>query len=304
MISVIVPIYGVEAYLDKCVQSVASQTYTDLEIILVDDGSPDGCPAMCDAWAKKDRRITVVHKPNGGLSDARNSGLNVAKGDYISFVDSDDWIAPTMLESMLSALVQADADICSCGIINAYEDGSTQSWNLPSLNGNPEIFLRALYSNTAVPVAIWNKLYKRELWTELRFPNGKICEDAFTTYKLIDSSKKLVQIPDELYYYRIRSGSIMTSSFRLARMDEEEAWRCNYEFIAERYPTLKKAAFDFYLQKVNITIHAIGAGQRSEFQKEYDYLKRILKISLFYVLFHSNLPWKYRIKFILDFVQL
>ena len=104
MISVIVPIYGVEAYLDKCVQSVASQTYTDLEIILVDDGSPDGCPAMCDAWAKKDRRITVVHKPNGGLSDARNSGLNVAKGDYISFVDSDDWIAPTMLESMLSAL--------------------------------------------------------------------------------------------------------------------------------------------------------------------------------------------------------
>ena len=304
MISVIVPIYSVEDYLDKCVQSIVAQTYTDLEIILVDDGSPDGCPAMCDAWAEKDRRITVVHKPNGGLSDARNSGLNIAHGDYISFVDSDDWIAPTMLETMLSALVQADADICSCGIINAYEDGSTQSWNLPSLNGNPESFLSALYSDTAVPVATWNKLYKRELWTELRFPKGKICEDAFTTYKLIDSSKKLVQIPDELYYYRIRSGSIMTSSFRLARMDEEEAWRCNYEFIAERYPALKKAAFDFYLQKVNITIHAIGEDQRSEFQKEFDYLKRVLKANLSYVLFHSRLSFKYRIKFIGDFIRL
>lgn len=304
MISVIVPVYGVEDYLDQCVKSIVAQSYTDLEIILVDDGSPDGCPAMCDAWAKKDRRIIVIHKPNGGLSDARNAGLNVANGDYISFIDSDDWIVPTMLETMLSTLLQADADICSCGIINAYEDGSTQSWNLPFLNGDSESFLRALYSDTSVPVATWNKLYKSELWTELRFPKGKICEDAFTTYKLIDSSKKLVQIPDKLYYYRIHSGSIMTSSFRLARMDEEEAWRCNYEFIAKRYPTLKENAYDFYLQKVNITIHAIGIDQRSEFQEQFDYLKRVLKTNLSYVLFHSRLSFKHRIKFILDFIQL
>lgn len=304
MISVIVPVYKVADYLDKCVHSLVTQTYLDLEIILVDDGSPDDCPRICDAWAEKDRRIRVVHKTNGGLSDARNAGLDIAGGDYISFVDSDDWIAPTMLETMLNVLLQADADICSCGIMNVYEDGSTQSWHQPPLKGNSETFLRALYADTSVPVAVWNKLYRKELWDKLRFPVGKICEDAFTTYKLIDQARKLIQIPDELYFYRIRSGSIMTSSFRPARMDEEEAWRCNYEFVMKQYPTLKKAAFDFYLQKVNVTIHAIDRTQKAAFQTEYDYMEKILKSNLPYVMFHSDLPLKYRLKFITDVICL
>ena len=122
LISVIIPIYNVEAYLDECVQSILSQTHKQLEIILVDDGSPDGCPAMCDAWAEKDSRIRVIHKENGGLSDARNVGIDAATGDYIAFVDSDDWIVPEMYEKMLAALKKENADICACNILSCFPD--------------------------------------------------------------------------------------------------------------------------------------------------------------------------------------
>ena len=122
-ISVIVPVYKVEPYLDRCVQSVVNQTYPNLEIILVDDGSPDQCPVMCDTWAKKDPRIRVIHKKNGGLSDARNAGMAAASGEYISFVDSDDWIAPEMLERLVKALERDDSDIAACAVEMVWEDG-------------------------------------------------------------------------------------------------------------------------------------------------------------------------------------
>ena len=124
LISVIVPIYKVEEYLDRCVESLINQTYKNLEIILVDDGSPDNCPQMCEAWAQKDSRIKVVHKENGGLSDARNAGFEVATGDIISFIDSDDWIEPEMFETMLSQMEKDDSDIVSCGVNWVEENGS------------------------------------------------------------------------------------------------------------------------------------------------------------------------------------
>lgn len=303
-ISVIVPIYMVEEFLDECVQSIVSQSYTNLEIILVDDGSPDKCPEMCDAWAKRDSRIKVIHKVNGGLSDARNVGIDVATGEYIAFVDSDDWIRPDMYEKMLNAIKLENADICACNIKSCYDDHE-ECWGCNDYTvGNAEQILSMLYSDTSYPVSAWNKLYRRSCWDKLRFPVGKICEDAFTTYLLVHNAKKIVQLPTAFYCYRIRPQSIMTSAFTAKRMDEEEAWRLNYEFVSEYYPRQRKKAFDFYLQKVNILIHAMPEEQKERYGKEYDYLQEIMKKNLIYVLLKSNLNWKYRIKFLIDFIKL
>ena len=173
LISVIIPIYKVEEFLDKCISSVVNQTYYNLEIILVDDGSPDNCPQMCDVWASRDNRINVIHKPNGGLSDARNAGIQIAKGDFIAFVDSDDWIAPNMYQMMVDAIEKENADICACGIVVSYPE-SEKVLNIPEVVGDSKMILELIYNDTQYPVAAWNKLYRRECWENFRFPNGKI----------------------------------------------------------------------------------------------------------------------------------
>lgn len=303
-ISIIIPVYKVEEFLDDCVQSVIGQTHKNTEIILVDDGSPDNCPAMCDAWAEKDNRIRVIHKSNGGLSDARNAGLDIATGDYISFVDSDDWILPKMYEKMLLVMQLEHADICACNIRSCYPDHE-EEWGCKEYAvGNSEQILDMLYSDTKYPVSAWNKLYKRECWKELRFPVGKICEDAFTTYQLVHNAEHIAQIPEAFYCYRIRPQSIMTSAFTIKRMDEEEAWKANYQFVKTHYPALYKKAFRFYLQKVHVLIRTISREQREEYSQQFRYLKKIMKTNMMFMVFKSGLNWKYRIKFVLDYIQL
>ncbi len=303
LISVIIPIYKVEEYLDECVCSVVNQTYTNLEIILVDDGSPDNCQQMCDEWACKDSRIKVIHKANGGLSDARNAGIDAATGEYIAFVDSDDFIRPDMLERLHAASVKESADIAACGILTC--GGAKQTaWGCRDFAGSSEQILALLYDDTAYPVAAWNKLYRSSCWKVLRFPVGKICEDAFTTYQVIHGASRIVMLPEALYCYRIRPGSIMTSSFSLKKMDEEEAWRCNYQFVEKYYPRLKKKAFDFYLQRVNVLIHTMSDEDRLHFAEQYRMLRSILKAHSRYVLFGSQLNWKRRIKLVLDIIKL
>ncbi len=303
-VSVIIPIYKVEQYLDQCIDSVIHQEYRHLEIILVDDGSPDGCPQMCDDWALKDSRIKVIHKKNGGLSDARNAGLDICTGDYISFIDSDDWIKSDMYKVMVNAIEKEGADICACNIISCYPDKEIIWGGKKYTVGTSEEILKLLYSDTAFPVCSWNKLYRRQLWEEFRFPKGKICEDAFTTYRLIDKAKRIVHIIEALYYYRIRSDSIMTSAFSRKSMDEEEAWRENYLFIKEYYPKVYRKAYSFYLQSVNTLIQRISKKQRKLFREEFNYLRSIIFHNLFFMLFQSTVNIKYRIKFLYDFINL
>lgn len=303
VISVIVPIYNVEDFLDECICSIVNQTYHNLQIILVDDGSKDNCGKICEKWAEKDKRIKVLHKNNGGLSDARNAGLVYATGDYIAFVDSDDWIDPNMYEIMLSVLKRESADIVACGIVDTYSEKEIIH-SSPYDAGSSEKFLKLIYQDTVFPVASWNKLYRKELWKDFKFPKGKICEDAFTTYLLVDRASRIVQIPDVLYHYRIRKNSIMTLKFRAARMNEEEAWRKNYLYMRNHYPDIAILAYDFYLQKVNILFHMISPEQYDEFQKEYKYLYNILCHNLKYVLFKSRLNYKYRIRFLIDIIKI
>lgn len=298
MISVIIPVYNVEKYLDQCVQSVIEQSYRDLEIILVDDGSTDSSPEKCDAWEERDSRIKTFHKANGGLSDARNFGLDIACGDYITFVDSDDWIHSSMLETMLKEIIANRADICSCGIINYYEsDQKYKSWSIPSLCGDSAFILKYLYSDTKYPVSACGKLFVKRLWEHFRFPKRRLCEDAFTTCLLVDKAERIVQLSREFYIYRIRDNSIMTKPFSRKQMDEEVAWRFNYRFIQKRYPQLTQLAFNFYLQKVEMLIQRIQREGKKEFRNEYYFLYSILKRNIGYVLLKSSLSMKQKISF-------
>ena len=303
LISVIIPIYKVEEYLDECIVSVISQTYKNLEIILVDDGSPDNCPAMCDDWANKDKRIRVIHKENGGVASARNAGLKVATGEFIAFIDSDDWVAVGMYEMLLSAIKEHNADIVSCGI-NVVHNGKYQVMNTPTIIGDSAEILKLVYADTVYPVSAFNKLYRRSLWQDLEFPNLSIGEDAVATCVLVSKAKKIVQIDEPLYFYRIHNNSAMTASFSIKRMDEEEAWRCNYLFIEKNHHELKKAAFDFYLQRVNVLIHTMTQEDRNNYVAQYQYLRMILKNNFRYVFFYSQLKWKQRIKLALYIIKL
>lgn len=215
-VSIIVPIYNVEKYLPKCIESIIVQTYTNLEIILVNDGSPDNSRIICDEYSKKDHRIKVINKENGGLSDARNTGLDVATGDYISFIDSDDYIHEEYCETLLNLLKKFDADIAQCEFLKVYEKG-INNFNIETCAVEQKItvlsnkdVLNNLYNEHYIStVVVWNKLYKRELFEQIRFPKGKVHEDEYTTYKVLFGTKKVVCTSKQMNFYLQRPDSIM-----------------------------------------------------------------------------------------------
>lgn len=220
LISIIVPIYKVEEYLDECVTSIINQTYANLEIILVDDGSPDSCPRLCDEWAKKDERIRVIHKKNGGLSSARNAGLDVATGEYISFVDSDDFINLDALQNLYNRF-QGDEDIVIVsGMIYRYKDGNINAlkdeWRLTEekVIAAKDFLLETLTQKTSHTV--WNKLYRRNILDGVRFCEGRNNEDILFMYdlgkKISNMDVRMIEIPQYVYYYRYREDSICTSA--------------------------------------------------------------------------------------------
>ncbi|MDO5558705.1 MAG: glycosyltransferase family 2 protein [Oscillospiraceae bacterium] len=238
LISIIVPIYNVEKYLDECVRSLINQTYRNIEIILVDDGSPDNCPQMCDKYALTDSRIRVVHKKNGGLSDARNAGIEVANGKYYAFIDSDDYISVLFIEMLYNAAVSENAQIVQTNLVR-FRDGEmpvepdTASPSVKTYTGRQMNY--NLYGEIYVPtVVVWSKLYRAELFDNIRFPVGKINEDEFTTYKLFYKSEKVCFIDLPLYFYRFNSESIMNSSFSLKRMHKAQALEERMKFYRDR----------------------------------------------------------------------
>lgn len=247
LISIIVPIYNVEAYLDRCVESLRTQTYSNLEIILVDDGSPDECPAMCDDYAGKDSRIKVIHQKNSGLSGARNAGIDLARGEYLAFVDSDDYVAPDFIRSLYELLKETGCAIGQCRF--AYVQGES----LPADGGNAwriyrgESLMEQLYGpeeEATFFVVAWNKLYRRELFQKIRYPVGKIHEDEATTYRLFHEGKKLAFLDRALYgYYTGNTGSI-TSRFSVKRLQWLEAHEERLKFFLENgYENLMPKAY-------------------------------------------------------------
>ena len=247
LISVIVPIYGVEKYLEQCLDSILNQTYRQLEIILIDDGSPDRCGEICDQYARQDHRIKVIHQTNQGLSAARNAGMDIATGEYISFIDSDDYIAPHFYEKLLEGFQNhPEAKVTACQIFKD-EEGEISPLNSKWGHEYPTIYTSRWCQDAIlgkINVCVWNKLYQAELLKEIRFRKGRIVEDVLFMYDFlpicINQQALLLLLPDYLYYYRIRQGSICRCSNPIL----PESIRCRKE-IAEscrtEYPDFSRA---------------------------------------------------------------
>ena len=258
LISVIVPVYKVEQYLVRCVDSIINQTYKNIEVILIDDGSPDNCGSICDRYALEDKRIRAIHKENGGLSDARNAGLAIARGEYIAFVDSDDWIESNYLLRMYETIIETQSDICECGILKTIGEEVHRKNNdmVPVVYRTAEALKRLICDNTFHQY-VWNKLYHRDVVGDIRFPKGKINEDEFWTYQVFGNAQKIAKIPDVLYYYFQRPNSIMGTTYSVKRLDAIEAKVQRQLYIKEKFPELEEIA------KLNLFGSCVYAGQMS-----------------------------------------
>lgn len=249
LISVIVPIFKVEQYLNRCIESLVYQTYSNLEIIVVDDGSPDNCPQMCDGWAIKDNRIKVIHKENGGLSDARNAGMQVATGDVISFIDSDDWIDLNAFEVMFNIMQDDESDIVSCGVNWVNEDGKlirTESVIKHEILNSHDA-MRDLLHDGKLKEHVWNKLYRRNVIENIPFEKGKYHEDVFWSYQVIGKARSISVIPDSYYNYVQRADSIMGERYSPKRLDALDATKLRCEYIKKHFPDLFNDALQNYM---------------------------------------------------------
>lgn len=246
LITIIIPIYKVEKYLHKCIDSVIEQTYTNLEIILVDDGSPDNCPKICDEYAKKDKRIKVIHKKNGGLSDARNVAIKIANGEFIFLLDSDDTITNDAIEYMYNLAKKENAEIVSGQYNKVYEGINDEiiidNDNYIKIYNTKEALESMLYDSYITNMGC-NKLYKKDLFNNIEFPIGKLYEDLGTTYKLISKSNKIVVTSKKTYNYLInRNGSIMNKKFEPNRMQALTFTEEILDFIQKKYKDIENAA--------------------------------------------------------------
>lgn len=242
MISVIVPVYKVEKYIDKCVNSILNQTYKNFELILIDDGSPDKCPLICDNYAKDDERVKVLHKKNGGLSDARNFGLDYACGEYVTFIDSDDIVAPEYLETLIYLLEKYNSDIAVTGIAVFSDELPTkkEKKNKEYIYTGEEALIKMLYQDT-LDTSACAILLPINIAKQFLFPVGKNHEDEFTTYKYYSNVRKVAVTTREQYFYLQRNGSIM-HVFGKSSMDELEAADNLVAFCKKNYPHIVKAA--------------------------------------------------------------
>ena len=238
LISVVVPVYKVENYLDRCVESLLAQTYQNLEIILVDDGSPDSCPALCDEWGKRDERIVVIHKPNGGLSDARNAGVLAAHGDYIGFVDSDDYVAPDMYESLYAHLIEADADVSICGIADVYFDHTENPSEIIRTTMTSQEVLSDMLLNKTLTVCVPPRLYPSWLLHKVPQPVGMTHEDSWTVVDFFTKVDKVAVDTTPRYFYWHAEGTITSNPATRARQDLIDAWEHNRRVIEKHFPQI------------------------------------------------------------------
>lgn len=270
LISVIIPVYKVDKYLEKCIRSVVEQTYQNLEIILVDDGSPDGCPAICDMWAARDPRIRVIHKTNGGLSSARNAGLAVASGEYVAFVDSDDWIEPNMYELLHTACIDNRTLLSVCGRYDEYENGSPKRiGRCPPRKGvvAVEEMLSNMFLGQGWDSSVWDKLYHRSLWAHICFPDGKIYEDIAIMHRVVIAAQQIALVNVPLYHYYHRSGSIVTSKFSEALFDYPAHTRLILAQISEEYPKIREYAIWMHMVAVYRLLTKLAKTERQEYIK-------------------------------------
>lgn len=281
-ISVIVPVYKVEKYLDRCIKSILLQSYDDFELILVDDGSPDNCPKMCDEWKQKDARIHVIHQQNGGLSAARNAGLDWSfensDSEWVTFIDSDDWIHPNYLESLLNATMECNTQISMCQLLVteqykvlelSKEDRISKSWNTED----------AFEEESLDPNSSCARLFKKTLFKDIRFPIGKLHEDRFTTYKLLFQFEKVAVVNAPLYYYFVNTEGIVHGKWTLRKLDDLEATEQQLEFFKKNgwERTYRYILKDY----IHLLVYSLrNMKGKKEFSKAYMKVQNKLRVAL------------------------
>ncbi|WP_405336289.1 glycosyltransferase family 2 protein [Fibrobacter sp.] len=312
LISVIVPIYNVEVYLRRCLDSVLRQTYRNIEIVLVDDGSPDRCPEICDEYAKNDNRIKVIHQKNGGLAHARNVGIANSKGEYLTFVDSDDYVSDDYVESLYKGLIESDADISVASLIvfkESYLSCVTHKRE-PFVEVKKNDYFKeyaSIKAERSMPfITAWNKLYKKELFDGIKYPKGKLYEDAFTTYKLIERARKIVYSTTKLYYYRLNPQSILGQSFKEKHLEMVEAFRDAMDYfyqkgddkIAEMFisPLLMREIYCWWGVKKLLKDDNLAKKILDDYKKDSKKLKCTKNIGIIWFLIFKIItfcPWLY-----------
>lgn len=300
LLSVIIPVYNVEKYLDKCVQSVVDQTYSDLEIILVDDGSTDSSGMLCDNWKEKDRRISVIHKNNGGLSSARNTGIAAAKGDFISFIDSDDFIESEMYETMIYAQLRSGKDISCCGrIVDVWGKYEKEEFVISkeTVYTQEETIKQILLLNI-IDVSSCDKIYKSTLFENLRYPEGKISEDAAIIFDLVKASNGFVHVGKPFYHYIYRLNSISKTTYNHKKHDVYTNCVNTQAFINNNYPNLNKICKIYCAQTALCLLESMYEDKKSikNFHEDYEEYKSLFRKGLIYLLGEKNIDLKIKIK--------
>lgn len=237
LISIIIPVYNVEKYLEKCINTIINQTYINIEVILVNDGSTDKSLNICNEFKEKDKRIKIINKKNGGLSDARNAGIKNAHGKYICFIDSDDYIHEKYVEELYNLIVKNNSQIAVCNFERVDEEGRCLSTNniiAEVISGKKTIEKLSNKEFAPVGVVVWNKLYDINLFENIKYPIGKIHEDAFVIYKLYYLAEKVAITSKSLYYYRKVPTSIMNKKFNLKRLDILQALEERVKFFFDK----------------------------------------------------------------------
>lgn len=274
LISVIVPVYNVEKYLSQCIESLINQTYANLEILLIDDGSTDKSGKLCDKYAKKDNRITVIHKKNGGSASAKNEGLNCAKGEYLAFVDSDDFVEIDAYQYMVSQLEKEKADIIQCSFRDVFvNEQIDRIINESERSFDSSEYLRQ-YTMDWTCGLLWDKLYKRNLFKDIRFEEGHIIDDEFFTYQGVMNAKKIIRSYKIVYNYRKRKSSVMmleTSRQKIV-WDKLEYLNMRKEKVISKYPELQSI---FELNYISMMF--ILADDKGITEESFQEIKRMLK---------------------------
>lgn len=306
LISVIVPVYMVEKYLNKCIDSIINQTYKNLEIILVDDGSKDNCGKICEEYKKKDDRIMVIHKENGGLSSARNLGIDNSNGSLITFIDSDDYISEDYIEYMYYKLKEYDLDIMITKLKLVYEKDNY----IKKFKNNDEYTINIIDTTTALEY-LWyqknidcsasGKLFKREVIKDTKFPEGRIYEDIATTYKFFMQSKRIGYTNIEKYYYLQRKGSILGNEFSKKNLDILDILNGINDFIIKEYPHLQNAIKS---RIISANFYILRIIDKHKYKDDYILVKENIKKYRNDVFKDSNITLKTRLAIIISYINI
>ena len=296
-ISIIIPIYNVEKYLPTCVESILQQTYKNLEVILVDDGSPDRCPVICDELAQKDDRIRVIHQKNKGLSGARNTGIDNAQGDYLIFVDSDDTVEQTLVEELYTYAEKWNCAIVACGRNYIFEDGQIVckiAHDESKVYGFEEA-MQEMNSFRLFDMSAWAKIYRKELFEDIRFPEGKLSEDYYIMYKLFDKAQTIGYVAKPLYNYLQRQSSI--SRNKKINHDFADAAKKQMEFLDDKYPQMSVLGHTAYAS-ANLTVYDfyLKNGVKCPKDKLLKF-KKAVRDNLVYIRKNKNISKAKRIQF-------